>query len=490
MSSFSNSNNLDLDNESDIQELERTAVRIDGEQTITGKKTFNDVIINDLSVNEITTFSTQDGIIEQLSGNTTADLLDYGNYATYNAGGVKFKGVINKAGTDKFYVFHNQINEPSTSLNLNTQALGTLIVREPTQNNEVATKQYVDNNSGGGGGGGGNNNLPPSGGTMTGDINMGDNSIIGIEELSLTGTDFQVYNDFNSSTGQGGTWVRTDNRLIFGKHLPVGNEFLTCEMNMNTQQTIFSGELSLSNKKITSLATPTMNSDAANKGYVDSVATGGGLPVSGGTMNGTINMGSNKIINLGQPTDDSDAVTKIFLQNQIDSIPYLPVSGGSLTGNLIMNNASRIFFDNTNSVSMFSSSGNIFISRGTGENKFVSISPTEMEMRNLNINMGSNKISGLIGGSAGTDAVNVNQMNTRLSLFGGTMNADINMGTNTLTNLKEPFNQLDAATKKYVDEQVAAAIQGPINNELTQKSDKTLTDLELERLDGLIQSLL
>jgi len=63
-------------------------------------------------------------------------------------------------------------------------------------------------------------------------------------------------------------------------------------------------------------------------------------------------------------------------------------------------------------------------------------------------------------------------------------------GNNTVSNLKEPFNQLDAATKKYVDEQVAAAIQGILNIELPKKADKTLTDLELERLDGLIQSLL
>ena len=279
-----------------------------------------------------------------------------------------------------------------------------------------------------------------------GELDMNDNELNGIKELSLTGTDFQVYNDFNSSTGQGGTWIETDNRLFFGKHGV--DYFITCQMNMNTQQTVFSGEVSLSNQKITLVGTPEAGTDAANKTYVDNAVAGGGgggsfLPLAGGTMTGDITLPANVYLNLGTA-------------NRI----------GALSNN------------------------DIILSRGAGSNKFVSISDTEMEMRNININMGDNKISGLIGGSAGTDAVNVNQMNTRLSLFGGTMNADINMGSNTLTNLKEPFNQLDAATKKYVDEQVAAAIQGLINNELTQKSDKTLTDLELERLDGLIQSLL
>jgi hypothetical protein len=221
MSNYVINNLLEVDGESNLEDLLNETVKLTGDQTISGTKTFDSVIINNEIINNYESFSVKDGIIHQLKDNRTSDLLDFGNYGTYNDGnGVKYKGVINKKQTDKFYVFHNQTNEPITSLNLGSQALGTLVVRNPVDSNEVATKAYVDNS-----GGGGNNNLPLSGGTMTGDINMGDNSIIGIEELSLTGTDFQVYNDFNSSTGQGGTWVRTDNRLIFGKHLPVGNEF-------------------------------------------------------------------------------------------------------------------------------------------------------------------------------------------------------------------------------------------------------------------------
>jgi len=120
MSGFGNSDNLDLDNESDLQELARTAVRTTNvNQTIQGVKTFENVIIHDLSVNSQTTFSTEDGIIHQLKDNVDNDLLDYGNFGTYNDGtGIKYKGIINKKNTDIWFFFHNQTQEPSVSLNL------------------------------------------------------------------------------------------------------------------------------------------------------------------------------------------------------------------------------------------------------------------------------------------------------------------------------------------------------------------------------------
>ena len=150
MSTYNNFSHLEMDGEDIVSELLNDVVRLsDVNQTVKGVKTFDSVIIHDLSVNSQTTFSTEDGIIHQLKDNTQNDLLDYGNYATYNDGTLKYKGIINKAQTDKFYVFHNQTSEPSTSLNLNSQNLGTLVVREPTSASEVATKAYVESHGGG-----------------------------------------------------------------------------------------------------------------------------------------------------------------------------------------------------------------------------------------------------------------------------------------------------------------------------------------------------
>ena len=187
MSSFTGYDNLDMDGETILQEILDNMVTIDSDQTITGEKTFEKVIINDLSVNNQTTFSTEDGIIHQLTGNTVSDNLDYGNFATYNDEGVKYKGIINKKGTDKFYVFHNQTTMPETSLDLNTQSLASLVVREPVAQNEVATKGYVESHGGG-------NFLPLDGSeNMSGDLTF-DNGLDIVNLRNIKFSDNFMYN--------------------------------------------------------------------------------------------------------------------------------------------------------------------------------------------------------------------------------------------------------------------------------------------------------
>lgn len=62
--------------------------------------------------------------------------------------------------------------------------------------------------------------------------------------------------------------------------------------------------------------------DAAVKAVADSVEAGG-LPITGGTMQGNINMGNHAITNvrevelLGSPTADNQAATKGYVDNQI-----------------------------------------------------------------------------------------------------------------------------------------------------------------------------
>ena len=75
--------------------------------------------------------------------------------------------------------------------------------------------------------------------------------------------------------------------------------------------------LNLGNKKIVGLATPTSNTDAANKKYVDDNTAAPDLSdylEKDGTvtMTGNLNVGNNKIINLSKPTQDNEAVTKDY----------------------------------------------------------------------------------------------------------------------------------------------------------------------------------
>ena len=117
--------------------------------------------------------------------------------------------------------------------------------------------------------------------------------------------------------------------------------------------------VAFNSQKITGLGTPTANTDAATKGYVDTQVTNlidaapGALDtlnelaaalgddanfsttvtnslatklnLSGGTMTGAIAMGTNKITGLGTPTSSADAATK----NYVDTVVVAP---SNLTG--------------------------------------------------------------------------------------------------------------------------------------------------------------
>ena len=133
------------------------------------------------------------------------------------------------------------------------------------------------------------------------------------------------------------------------------------------------GNLNMNNKKITSLETPTANTEASNKKYVDDTVaankvdgsvflkldgsrkmTGSldmnnntivNLPLPSGnnqpvtllygdrsylkrdgsnTMNNNLNMDNKKIINLSPPTDDKDAANKKYVDDK------LSINGGAL----------------------------------------------------------------------------------------------------------------------------------------------------------------
>ena len=105
--------------------------------------------------------------------------------------------------------------------------------------------------------------------------------------------------------------------------------------------------LNLGNKKIVGLATPTSNTDAATKKYVDDNTAvpdlSGYLEKDGTvTMTGNLNVGNNKIINLSKPTQDNEAVTKDYADKLVhhtavqpshykDEFSYLMSSGSQWT---------------------------------------------------------------------------------------------------------------------------------------------------------------
>tara|TARA_Y100000310_G_scaffold154415_1_gene153982 strand:- start:9500 stop:10051 length:552 start_codon:yes stop_codon:yes gene_type:complete len=79
-----------------------------------------------------------------------------------------------------------------------------------------------------------------------------------------------------------------------------------------------SGAIAMGSQKITGLAAPTSDNDAARKKYVDD-GLALKLALAGGTMSGAIAMGTQKITGMGDPTAAQDAATKTYVDSAIDT---------------------------------------------------------------------------------------------------------------------------------------------------------------------------
>jgi hypothetical protein len=154
------------------------------------------------------------------------------------------------------------------------------MVADPVEAMDAANKEYVDNAVAGVNPTG--DYLPLTGGTMSGDINMGVNN-----SVRFGSENYALYQ--NEGTG----------------HLVLTGNSNTDIVEMNNIGTLqFGNKTTIQNVK-----TPTNNGDAAPKSYVD----------------------------------DQIAVAKNDVQEQMQS--YLPLTGGRLSGNLIMGTGSHIDFE-------------------------------------------------------------------------------------------------------------------------------------------------
>lgn len=206
--------------------------------------------------------------------------------------------------SDLILIANGNINLANANLG---EALKITNVATPTDANDAANKSYVDNAVSGAGGGDfmANGSIP-----ATGDFNMANHKITNLSAP----TDYQdVANKeyVDSKVNSAGN----------GKFLPLAGGTVT-------------GSVSMSNNKITSLGNPTIGTDAANKAYVDNAVSGtgsgdfkadGSIPATG-----NFNMANHKITNVAAPTETTDVANKSY----VDNAGFLPLTGGTLTGNL------------------------------------------------------------------------------------------------------------------------------------------------------------
>ena len=119
---------------------------------------------------------------------------------------------------------------------------------------------------------------------------------------------------------------------------------VTSSGTSNFAEVVISGSLDMtagSAATITGLSTPTNASDAANKGYVDSVL-GGKLALTGGTMTGAIAMSNNKITGLATPTADQDSATKAYVDSVAQGLDAKASCRASTVANITLSGAQTI----------------------------------------------------------------------------------------------------------------------------------------------------
>ena len=203
-----------------------------------------------------------------------------------------------------------------------------------------------------------------------------------VDKFGRTGTNYtsgvhHVGNFLPLTGGRlGGTLTMGANNIQFSTGDIHSAEDLSFLINSETKMVLRPNGVNVCDGKISNVALPTLASDAANKSYVDSeVQTFAGrfLPLTGGSLSGNLALGSNniefstgdilsqedlsfiinreaklairenaidacnkKLINIALPTLAADAANKSYVDSEVQTFAgrFLPLTGGSLSGNL------------------------------------------------------------------------------------------------------------------------------------------------------------
>ena len=305
-----------------------------------------------------------------------------------------------------------------------------------------------------------------AGDTMTGNLNMGLNQIVM------------------------DTW-----------HIAAGNDTLLFEAY---------SEIDMDNARVSMVGTPVDILDAANKEYVDNTVAGVSpagkyLPLSGGTMSGDINMGVNNSVRFGAanyalyqnegtghlvltgnsntdivemnnigtvqfgnattiqnvktPTNNGDATPKSYVDGQITVAKndvqeqmqgYLPLTGGRLSGNLLMGTGSQIVFEEGAHLAYATDFGFGVQTNGgsvgiVSNNIVHTDSPTNLDSKSITYSI--NDVSVVPGTTVkqyNCDGTGFQQMR-----FSGFQN--VKFASSLLVD-EDPSEAMQVATKQYVDQ--------------------------------------
>lgn len=103
---------------------------------------------------------------------------------------------------------------------------------------------------------------------------------------------------------------------------------------------------------------------------------------AGDTMSGALNMGSNKVSSVGTPTEDADAATKKYVDDKVSGAAYkLPIASGSTLGGIKVGTGLNVTADGTLSASGTGETGDYLpLSGGTMKGDIVMQDGTSLDL--------------------------------------------------------------------------------------------------------------
>lgn len=182
-----------------------------------------------------------------------------------------------------------------------------------------------------------------------------------------------------------------------------------------------SGALNMGSNKVSAVATPTADTDAATKKYVDDKVSGAAyqLPVAGPNTLGGVKVGSG----LNITSDGTLSATG----GGGETGDYLPLTGGTMSGDIVMSEGTAINLGSAATGSVYNDNGDVAIKSEAG--KVLAIGS---EVRAITPDGSPAKVTNVADATESGDAVNKGQMDDELN----PIRTDISEIETNITNIK------------------------------------------------------